>query len=130
MQIPTQIAQAIAVICIVAAQVYVLLDQLEAGVLSDAWSIIEILKWQVVGQGAAAAIAPNGFRFVALALASYLAIALALVLIPAWTTLVYPVMTVIAWSNGHPSLAITFVGLTLYVVASYYAVLFLLAARL
>lgn len=30
MQIPTQIAQAIAVICIVAAQVYVLLDQLEA----------------------------------------------------------------------------------------------------
>ena len=130
MQIPTQIAQALAVICIVAGQVYALLDQLETGVLSDAWSIFEIIKLQIVGQGAAAAIAPSGFRFVALALASYLPIALALVLIPAWATVVYPVMTVIAWGNGHPSLAITFAGLTLYVVASYYAVLFLLATRL
>ncbi|WP_108485302.1 hypothetical protein [Oceaniglobus ichthyenteri] len=127
MQIPAQI---IGAICVIAAQVYVLLNQLEADVLDDAWSIIDILKWQALGQVAAASIAPDGLRFVALALSSYLAAVLAIVLIPAWVTGVYPVMTFIALFNGHPSLAISFVGLTLYVAASYYAVRLLYAHEL
>lgn len=65
--------QIIGAICVIAAKVYVVLNQLESDVLDDAWSINDVLKWQAPGQVAAAAsIAPDSLRFVALASSSFI----------------------------------------------------------
>tara|TARA_R110000787_G_scaffold284415_1_gene398087 strand:+ start:13365 stop:13751 length:387 start_codon:yes stop_codon:yes gene_type:complete len=113
------VLQVLAVFGIVAAQAWICYQQIQADALLDVWGIIAILKWQILGQFFATIIAPDGVRFIAMALSSFVAAILALALIPAWITGVFPVIAVIALSNGEPLFAIVFVGLTLYVWASY-----------
>ena len=116
-------AHCLAVLCILIAQFYVLAGQINGHGLKDLQDVFDVVKWQIVGQVAATLAAPRGFRFIATALASFTAVVLGIVLCVAWATVVYPVLTLIAWNNGHPSLFVGLVGLTIYVGLSGLAVL-------
>lgn len=117
--------QILAVIGVVGAQAYVLYQQLESDVLLSAWGLIAILKWQALGQLVGLYIAPDGFRFVAMALSSFVAAFIALALAPVWITGILPVIALIALFSGEPLMAVVIVGLTFYVAASYFAFLLL-----
>lgn len=111
-------ARFLAVLCILVAQFDVLAEQLKNDGLQDLESFFEIVKWQTVGQFAATLVAPPGFRFIATALASFTAFAIGIALLIAWTTVVFPILAIIAWSNGEPSFIIGLMGLTIYVALS------------
>lgn len=116
-------AHSFAVFCVLVAQAYILFYQIDAGTLKNMRGMFDIVKWQIAGQVFATLVAPHGFRCIATALSSFVAAVLGFVLACAWLTVVFPIMTLIAWNNGHPQLFVGFVGLTAYVAASLFAVL-------
>lgn len=109
MQVAYFAARAALVAALLYAQVHLLLTQ---GILSG---IPTALAHQTGLQLLAVLFAPAGFRVIAAALAAWVSIVIAIIVVLAWVTVVVPVMLIIgAVQHGEPAMLLQLIGLTIY----------------